>query len=85
MSKLKSFVHLLDETGVNHAFGPGDDVPDWAAKKIVNPDAWDSAPTFPVETVIEPAAAPAEEPEGAPVEKPAARRRTRKAAVEAAD
>jgi hypothetical protein len=25
-------------------FGPGDDVPGWAAKQITNPDVWESAP-----------------------------------------
>lgn len=34
-------VHLLKD-GVLHSFLPGDDVPDWAAKQITNPHAWEA-------------------------------------------
>lgn len=44
MAKLAVFVHVLGDDGQMHVFGPGDDVPDWAAKKITNPDAWAAEP-----------------------------------------
>lgn len=34
-------VHVQDENGNDHAFGPDDEVPAWAAEKITNPGAWD--------------------------------------------
>lgn len=40
MTKLNAIVHLLDESGGRHRFGPGDELPDWAAEKITNPKAW---------------------------------------------
>lgn len=40
MAELTSTVHVHDEHGVAHAFGPGDTVPKWAADKITNPKAW---------------------------------------------
>lgn len=44
MAKLKAYVHLTDEGGHRHVFGPKDTVPGWAAKLITNPDAWDGEP-----------------------------------------
>lgn len=38
--QLAAYVHLNDEAGRVHTFGPGDEVPSWAAKKITNPKAW---------------------------------------------
>ncbi|WP_432050305.1 hypothetical protein [Verrucosispora sp. NA02020] len=38
--ELATYVHVADEQGTAHVFGPGDRVPDWAAGKIVNPKAW---------------------------------------------
>lgn len=38
--ELVSFVHVADENGVSHVFGPGDEVPGWAAEKVTNPKAW---------------------------------------------
>ncbi|MGC5033073.1 hypothetical protein [Micromonospora sp. DT229] len=38
--ELATFVHVADEQGAVHVFGPGDRVPDWAVGKIVNPKAW---------------------------------------------
>ncbi len=38
--KLTSFVHVTDDDGVTHAFGPEDKLPAWAAKKITNPAAY---------------------------------------------
>lgn len=45
--KLVAYVHVHDEKGVSHAFGPGDDLPAWARKQITNKAAWDAdeAPT----------------------------------------
>ena len=34
------FVYVADADGNMHGFGPGDDVPVWAAAKIENPDVW---------------------------------------------
>lgn len=44
MARLATHVHVQDDQGQNHVFGPGDDVPDWAAKAITNPNAWEEAP-----------------------------------------
>ncbi len=41
MRYLNTFVHVPDEDGISHAFGPGDVVPDWALDKIDNPNVWD--------------------------------------------
>lgn len=38
--RLAAIVHVYDEHGAAHVFGPDDDVPAWAAKAITNPDAW---------------------------------------------
>lgn len=53
MAKLTTYVHVADEHGAMHVFGPDDEVPAWAAKAITNPDVWDGAelspsPTHPV-------------------------------------
>ena len=32
--KLRTYVHVYDERGNAHAFGPGDKVPAWAAKQM---------------------------------------------------
>ncbi|MGW4127960.1 hypothetical protein [Amycolatopsis japonica] len=37
-------VHVTDEQGRTHVFGPGSAVPEWAAEKITNPKAWNSEP-----------------------------------------
>lgn len=39
--KLNTYVHVLDDAGERHVFGPGDTVPAWARKKITNPHVWD--------------------------------------------
>lgn len=44
MAKLNTYVHVHDEDGVSHAFGPDDTVPGWAADLITNPDVWADAP-----------------------------------------
>lgn len=38
--RLAAYVHVADDSGMTHAFGPTDTVPKWAADKITNPDAW---------------------------------------------
>lgn len=40
MSELRATVHVYDDDGQSHIFGPGDKVPAWAAKKITNPAVW---------------------------------------------
>jgi hypothetical protein len=44
MAKLNTFVHVHDEDGVSHAFGPDETVPDWAVERITNPDVWAEKP-----------------------------------------
>jgi len=44
VSKLATFVHVLDENGQSHTFGPEDDIPKWAEKAITNPNAWEEPP-----------------------------------------
>lgn len=34
MSALVSHVHVFDDEGDTHVFGPEDDVPEWAARKM---------------------------------------------------
>ncbi|MET0887979.1 MAG: hypothetical protein ABWX92_16195 [Mycetocola sp.] len=41
MAGLNTYVHVRDEHGVDHAFGPGDSVPKWARESITNPDVWE--------------------------------------------
>lgn len=40
--KLVTTVHVEDEAGTYHVFGPGDNVPDELAKRITNPAVWES-------------------------------------------
>lgn len=44
MAKLNTYVHVHDEDGVSHAFGPDDTVPEWAEDRITNPAVWAEAP-----------------------------------------
>ncbi|MEV0444009.1 hypothetical protein AB0I84_23795 [Streptomyces spectabilis] len=44
MATLITNVHVMDESGQAHVFGPADDVPAWAVELITNPKAWDEAP-----------------------------------------
>ena len=80
-ARLSTFVHVLDEHGASHRFGPGDDIPGWAVEQITNPHVWavlpepvvvsevPESPEVPpaVEEAV-PVPAPAEEPEPAPAE-----------------
>ena len=42
MASLTICVSLIDEAGNLHSFGPGASVPEWARKRITNPNVWDS-------------------------------------------
>jgi hypothetical protein len=48
MARLNTFVHVVstdaDGTQQSGTFGPADDLPDWAAAAITNPDVWDGEP-----------------------------------------
>lgn len=44
MSRLATHVHVADESGTVHVFGPADEVPGWAARAITNPAAWAERP-----------------------------------------
>ncbi len=40
-TRLVAYVHVRDDAGVSHVFGPDDEmIPDWARAKITNPSAW---------------------------------------------
>lgn len=41
MAGLVAHVAFFDDKGNLAQFGPGDDVPEWARKKITNPNVWD--------------------------------------------
>lgn len=41
MPRLRTTVHVVDQEGRTRAFGPGEDLPDWAAGQITNPDVWE--------------------------------------------
>ncbi|WP_068922195.1 hypothetical protein [Planobispora rosea] len=41
MPRLRTTVHVVDTEGRPRAFGPGEDLPDWAATQITNPDVWE--------------------------------------------
>jgi hypothetical protein len=45
---LTATVHVRDDSGEDHMFGPEDEVPSWAVNKIDNPDVWsEPAPSEP--------------------------------------
>ncbi|MGG7510904.1 hypothetical protein [Plantibacter sp. YIM 135249] len=39
-AQLNTYVALLDDEMNSHYFGPGDNIPKWARKRIQNPDVW---------------------------------------------
>ncbi|CAM5386992.1 hypothetical protein SMICM304S_02365 [Streptomyces microflavus] len=45
MAKLKTHVHVTDDNGAVHVFGPADEVPEWAQALITNPKAWLEPPS----------------------------------------
>lgn len=71
MKRLAAWVHVPDETGETHVFGPDDVVPAWAAEKITNPKAWAADDVVvPVAEVAPPAAATGTPAHSAPLEPP---------------
>ena len=67
MATLATPVHVTDDEGVTHVFGPADEVPEWAHALITNPKAWTEAPS--VKRLTEP------DPEKVPAKRPASRRK----------
>jgi hypothetical protein len=57
MATLSGYVHVTDDKGAAHVFGPADDVPAWAQELITNPKAWAEAPEPSVSRLTEPAPA----------------------------
>lgn len=45
MATLATNVHVTDDKGTAHVFGPADDVPEWAQARITNPKAWADPPS----------------------------------------
>lgn len=41
MPRLRTTVHVTDLDGRTRAFESGQDLPDWAAAQITNPDVWE--------------------------------------------
>ncbi|TGB37878.1 hypothetical protein [Mycolicibacterium peregrinum] len=41
MSTLARHVSVRDDVGAIHTFGPEDEIPEWAAREITNPAAWE--------------------------------------------
>lgn len=71
MARLATWVHVIDDGGRYHVFGPGDEVPEWAASRITNPAAW----AEPLRVTSH-----AAEPDAAPVKKTPVRRPRKKVA-----
>ena len=50
-AKLATTVHLIDDSGEAHVFGPDSDLPDWAVSKLAESwpadrdDLWEKAPS----------------------------------------
>jgi hypothetical protein len=44
VARLNTTVFVVDPDGRDRPFGPGEDLPDWAAEQISNPDVWDGEP-----------------------------------------
>lgn len=70
MVTLATNVHMTDESGSAHVFGPADEVPEWAQALITNPKAWQDPPA-PREST--PAAPPVKK--AAPAKRAAPRRK----------
>jgi hypothetical protein len=41
--RLIAYVSVRDADGTSHRFAPGDEVPEWAASYLSNPDVWDDS------------------------------------------
>lgn len=48
--RLRGYVHVTDDDGHSHVYGPSTEVPEWAARKITNRRAWATQPTIPAPT-----------------------------------
>jgi hypothetical protein len=70
MAKLATYVYVRDESGKRFRFGPGDDVPSWASKKITNPAAWAGGTPEAPEAEEKPAKRKAKPREGTPQDAP---------------
>lgn len=55
MATLAANVHVTDDKGTAHVFGPADEVPTWAQERITNPKAWAEPPSVSRLTEPEPA------------------------------
>lgn len=66
MPRLRTTVHVVDLEGRTRAFGQGEDLPDWAAEQITNPDVWEGE----LPEHLQPEQDPSQPPETAPVEEP---------------
>lgn len=45
--RLIAYVSVRDADGTPHRFAPGDEVPEWAASYLSNPDVWDDSSPVP--------------------------------------
>lgn len=75
MNRLNCYVYVTGPDGGVHGFGPDSALPDWARKKITNPNVWESLQT---DTVVStgrggeggapeaPSPEPSESPDGPP-------------------
>ncbi|MFD8496334.1 hypothetical protein [Amycolatopsis sp. NPDC059657] len=63
MGRLRTTVHVTDDAGATHVFGPYSAVPDWATEKITNPKVWEVEPERGQASIItEPPPAPPADP-----------------------
>lgn len=85
MPKLRSFVHVFDDKGVTHVFGPADVVPVWAQAKIVNPNAWAEAPASGLPGVADEVAHPPAVAKATPAKAAPAKKSTRARKTEATE
>ncbi|WNI28668.1 hypothetical protein [Streptomyces sp. ITFR-6] len=76
MATLKNYVHVTDDSGTPHVFGPADEVPEWAQALITNPKAWLEPPAS---RLAEPAPVPTAKK--APAKRAPARRKAGGSAV----
>lgn len=72
MAKLRTHVHVKDDKGLTHVFGPADELPEWAQRAITNPKAWEGGVLPTVSQLTEPTPAPVKK---APTKRAAPRRK----------
>lgn len=73
MATLATPVHVTDDEGIAHVFGPADEVPEWVQARITNPKAWAEAPE--PETSVSRLTEPAPVKKTAPAKRAPARRK----------